>query len=295
MKIKNQFRLSILFFVIILTIIAASIFTTEQQTTQLNNQVAVAQDIQSGASDLSYLSTNFFLYQDNQDLTLWQSRFSLLSYDLSKLNPDNPQQQVLLGNVGTDLQHLSEVFNSSVSFLENAPRNVSVRVLPGFQTNWNRMTVQNQALTFDSQKLSQVLHSQADQLNSTNIILILAFLGVFGAYFIMNYLITYRNTLNSIHELQNGIAEIGSGNLDYSLNADKKDEIGEVSKSVNKMAANLKTVTASKTELERAQALLRESEERWATTLSSIGDAVIATDITGNVTFMNGVAEELTS
>ena len=39
---------------------------------------------------------------------------------------------------------------------------------------------------------------------------------------------------------------------------------------------------------------LHESEQRWATTLSSIGDAVVATDTEGNVTFMNAVAEEVT-
>ena len=41
-------------------------------------------------------------------------------------------------------------------------------------------------------------------------------------------------------------------------------------------------------------AALRASEERWATTLSSIGDAVIATDTKGQITFMNAVAEKLT-
>jgi PAS domain S-box-containing protein len=43
-----------------------------------------------------------------------------------------------------------------------------------------------------------------------------------------------------------------------------------------------------------AEVRLRESEERYATTLTSIGDAVIATDADGRVTFMNPVAEALT-
>ena len=49
------------------------------------------------------------------------------------------------------------------------------------------------------------------------------------------------------------------------------------------------------TERKQAVEALQESEHRYATTLASIGDAVIATDIGGKITFMNKVAEELTS
>jgi two-component system cell cycle sensor histidine kinase/response regulator CckA len=43
-----------------------------------------------------------------------------------------------------------------------------------------------------------------------------------------------------------------------------------------------------------AESKLRESEENLAITLNSIGDAVIATDVSGRVTRMNPVAEQLT-
>ena len=48
------------------------------------------------------------------------------------------------------------------------------------------------------------------------------------------------------------------------------------------------------TEREKVEKALRESEQRWSTTLVSIGDAVIATDLGGRITFMNSVAETLT-
>jgi PAS domain S-box-containing protein len=48
------------------------------------------------------------------------------------------------------------------------------------------------------------------------------------------------------------------------------------------------------TERKKAEDALRKSEQRWSTTLASIGDAVIATDLSGKVTFMNAEAEKLT-
>lgn len=47
-------------------------------------------------------------------------------------------------------------------------------------------------------------------------------------------------------------------------------------------------------ERQRAQVALAKNEKWFSTTLASIGDAVIATDMNGTVTFMNSVAEFLT-
>jgi PAS domain S-box-containing protein len=52
--------------------------------------------------------------------------------------------------------------------------------------------------------------------------------------------------------------------------------------------------TVDITERKQAEQALRASEQRWATTLQSIGDAVISTDATGNIDFMNDVAQRLT-
>ena len=63
------------------------------------------------------------------------------------------------------------------------------------------------------------------------------------------------------------------------------------------MATDLRELESSAEiirQLRSHQKALRESERRWVTTLSSIGDAVIATDTAGLVTFMNPVAQELT-
>jgi PAS domain S-box-containing protein len=76
----------------------------------------------------------------------------------------------------------------------------------------------------------------------------------------------------------------------YSQNLKKWYSVSAYSPAKGYFAAAFDDITDRK----QAEFALRESEQRWATTLASIGDAVIATDLDGKVTFMNAVAEELT-
>ena len=127
MRIKTQYILSIAIFAIILAIISASIVLTNQQVTKINNEIQNAGNIQTGTSNLAYISNDYFLYQQSAQLSEWQSQFSSLSGDLSKITANTPEQQSQINTVNTDMQNLDAVFNSSVLFLENAPRNESCK------------------------------------------------------------------------------------------------------------------------------------------------------------------------
>jgi PAS domain S-box-containing protein len=227
-------------------------------------------------------------------ISKWQLQLSSLKNDLESLKPTTEQQTTLVNNTEGDLQRLNALFGDVITYLQSAPRNVSVRVDPAFQIRWSSMANQSLTLASDASQLSSSLYDQAHQTNETNIWLIVSLVGTFGAMLATIYLIVFRRTLKSVAELQKGINTIGLGNLNYVIDAKRQDEISELSQSFNKMTANLKEVTASKTDLEQVQGSLRESEQRWATTLASIGDAVIATDISGKISFMNGIAENLT-
>jgi PAS domain S-box-containing protein len=82
----------------------------------------------------------------------------------------------------------------------------------------------------------------------------------------------------------------------------KNDSLVDVSLTVSPIKdkdAGGRIIGASKiareiTEQRRAEEKLRQSEERFRVTLASIGDALIATDKEGRVTFINSVAEQLT-
>ncbi len=262
MKLKIQFIAGMAVFGTIVLIVAASVAYTNSQIAQLNGQVEIARRIERGTADLSYLSNDYFLYQESQQLDRWQSKFMTLNSDIASLDPTSDRGLTLAANLEEDILRLETVFGDVVTYLDNAPRNVSVRVDPEFQVAWRRMAVQTQTLSFDASQLSQILLLQVDQAQQTNILLILTLFGVFGVYFLTNYMFMYRRTLRSISELQAGVGIIGSGNFDYIIPPKSDDEIGELSQSFNKMTTNLKLVTASKTELEREVTVRKKAEEQ---------------------------------
>ena len=156
------------------------------------------------------------------------------------------------------------------------------------------MAVQIQALAFDSQQLSQNIQDQANQAILTNTILTVALLSSFAAFFLTIYFVAYRGTARSISKLKNGISVIGSGNLDYTVNAGKKDEIADISKSINQMTFNLKTVTASKTDLEKQIEERKKAEAQIEEQLHKFDLAhVIVKNMKDEIIFWNSGVEKM--
>jgi hypothetical protein len=117
MKLKSQLIISIVTLGLVFFIIFASYITTNLQVTQLNNQEQIALNIQTGASDLNYLSNDFFLFQQSSQATLFHAKISTLTNDLSKLNPTNPAQATLINITKNDLQRLDTSLEMQCRFL----------------------------------------------------------------------------------------------------------------------------------------------------------------------------------
>ncbi len=302
MRIRTQFIITMLLFGIILVVIAASAIITHQQTEKASQQENLAANIAQGTSELSYLSNDYLIYRENQQLRRWQSRFASFFSQVTSLNVDKPEQQTLVRNIQADSQRLKEVFNSMASAVGGPSQKRSTALdLAFLQVSWSRMAVQSQGLVSDASRLSQLLHQQMDQLKNTRAMLMYVMVGLFGAFLLASYMLTYRRILKSIVTLQARTAIVGSGNLEFTIEEKKNDEIGDLSHAFNQMTTSLKAVTASKADLEKeiaerkkAEEELRRQREWLRVTLSSIGDAVIASDTEGRITFLNAVAVTLT-
>jgi len=70
-------------------------------------------------------------------------------------------------------------------------------------------------------------------------------LSIFAAF------IVAKSLSDPIQVLQQGVDEIGKGNLDHKVSTDAKDEIGQLGRAFDQMTDKLKAITASRDELDR--------------------------------------------
>ncbi len=291
MKIRTQLTLTLSFFGLVLTGMAISLILTNRQVDRLRQQEEIARRIEQTADELNYLSGDYLIYGESQQRARWESSFASFSEDISKLDPANSEQQAIIANIKADQARLQAVFADVSATLEEFAPSDFVPDPAFVQVSWSRMEVQNQNMAFEASLLSQKLRDQADQLKRLNLILIFVLIGIFGAYLVTNYYLIYQRTLKSIAELQAGTAILGSGNLDFTIAVKQADEIGELSHAFNQMAADLKGVTASKTDLEREIAERQRAEENLRMTNQRLQEQAEELDVQAEELRMQ--AEEL--
>lgn len=237
-------------FVLVLVTIFISAVITNHMVDNTYKQHQIVDYIAKGAGELSYLSNDYVIYREDQQLERWYARFKLFANEVNMLKTDKPDQQVLVRNIKENTQRLKNVFDSVVSDMDNLSTNPDIN-LELLHVSWSRIAVQSLTLTSDASHLSLLIIKQVNRLRTIHITTIFVLIGMFGIYLFLNYLIVQKRALKGIADLQAGTTIIGSGDLDFAIEEKANDEIGDLSRAFNRMTASLKQVTTSKAELER--------------------------------------------
>ena len=205
-----------------------------------------------GAYELSYLSNDYLFHPEEQRQNIqWDSRYAVLSGDISRLSVDTPEQQMLVDRITANKNRLHDVYTQSVVAIEASKTKQGQPIDPELiDVAWSRFVVQNQAMIFDASHLSQLLKEESDYLQYVNTVLIFLLMVFLLLFLLTNYVFIKRRILQSISAINDGTKIIGKGNLDFRLDTHQDDEIGDLSVAFNQMTANLSEITASKFDLE---------------------------------------------
>lgn len=131
--------------------------------------------------------------------------------------------------------------------------------------------------------LADILH---ETLVETVRNIIIGGLTMFMLMFILHHWLT-----RPLDYLCEAVQRISHNDFRSPVNFIGNGELAKLGEAINKMQADLATSTQ---QLQTSYEELRRSEENLSVTLSSIGDAVITTDVAGKIVQLNPVAQQLT-
>ncbi|MGE5832687.1 MAG: PAS domain S-box protein, partial [Methanomicrobiales archaeon] len=265
MKIRTQLIIGLTVFALLLLAVSVLVATTADEVGRLDRQREAVNTLAFEVGELGYLTNDYTLYLEPQQAARWREKYDEIEGSLKGLAPETPEQLAIVDNLKASLANVRLVFDD-VSGTASSSASPSLAMV---QLSWSRMTVQTQGMAFDARRLSDLLEAEATHLRTENNLLILSLMGLFSGLLLTSYFLFYRRTLSSLSILQGGTEIIGAGNLGHTIAGTSDDEVGDLAQAFNRMTASLRSVTASKADLEKemevrrlAEAALRESEER---------------------------------
>ncbi len=301
MKISKRLGIAVYSAGVMGIVIVAALVLSYLDMQRIQRTGDMVRQIRSSITELNHEFFSYVLYHEDRPKVQFQQETLNLDRLISGATVTGSTQKGLLDGVKQDSADMSSLFLQLVTTHESSvaagtpiptgteERLVGLLLLKSYEADTSASALRN--LVDDGIRVSQI--------RVIGVILVVVVVATALLAFILTR--TRRSIIASLASLSEGAAIIGAGNLEHRIPETGPGELAELSGSFNRMSASLKTVTASKKELEneieerkRVHKALVLSEQRWATTLTSIGDAVIATDGEGKVTFMNAVAERLT-
>lgn len=259
MKLRTQFLFGSGILIVVLVIMAALVISTRAQLAALGRQHELADSVQQQANDLAYASSGYLLYGDQVLRDRWASLYSSFARAVDRLEPATMEDAALVNSIEVNARRLRQVLTDVAAATDTSGESVA-ETSSVLEVSLSRLDVQNRQIVFGASRLERSLEDQADRAMLVGNVVVFAMMGLFGLILLAGYFTMYRRTITGITAIGAGTAAVGRGELDYLIPADRRDELGDLSRSFNAMTTDLKQITASKSELESEIAERRRGE-----------------------------------
>jgi PAS domain S-box-containing protein len=287
MKISTRLRLAVFIPAIMALAIIIALVFSYQEMSGIQKTGDTVRQVRSSITELNHFVFSYILYHDERPKQQFLAEHEKLTQLLAGTQVRTPEQQRLLDNVHQNNDTMEDLFYQLTAAFEigDTPeaegRLVGLLLLKSYEADSNASTLRN--IVDDGIRINEI--------QTIGLIFSVIVLATISLTFIL--VRTRRVITSSLFNLRKGTAVIGSGNLDFKIKEERNDEIGELSRAFNQMTANLKTVTASKVDLEKEIEDHDKAEKQLRTTLESIGDGFFACDADWRFIYVNAPAERI--
>lgn len=272
MNIRTKSQLNTMFLVVVILMIGLILFFTSHKMNAAIEKEKAIDNLNTGIFELTLMTHDYLLNYGTRTIIQWQARYASLGKVLGT-GFQTPEEKVLLEEIKQNYDKLKTIFSKlTINYQAWSNR----KEIPGdFKQLESRlaghMMTRLQTMVSLGNQLVQRSDRELISIQRGASLVIMFSIFMFAVMIAVNSILMGRSIVRPIRKLQKDIEIVGKGNLDYPLATAANDELGELSRSFEQMAKNLKTVMGSRDELEheiedrkQAELKLKESEEKYS-------------------------------
>src|SRR5262245_30620630 len=266
MKIRTRLKIIISVLVIFLTVlITVDIISSRQLRGRIGDLNRIAK-INILIFQLNVLTSDYLIHFSERSMQQWWSVHKKLGVEFESLKLKTTAEEKLYQDIFSRYQELARIFSTLVQshemeqFASRATQQLHNELQDRETTRLLLIAQHIQRDMFHLRHLANQDISRTEDITSE---LKFALELLFLIFIIANSFFIRKNLVGPIEEIHKGTEIVGQGDFDHRIPLRfGKDEISGLTKAFNTMTHNLKSVTASRDELDKARAELASQAEQ---------------------------------
>jgi len=270
MKIRTKLWVTASVSIATAVIVGAVIFLSLQRLNAVRGEVAWIQTLQKEVAELRSTTFEYLTYHEQRMHLQWLSKHEKITKLLDGLQDEHKEAIVLIEEIRRSHRNVGALFDMMTGSMRDTRENGTLssgktrpepstrerETILGGQLLMRTQYIVSDLLWLSAHKNSAMADAQERMALAVvlSVLLMVAVVGVAS-------LTIMKSLVKPIDELQRGTMRVGEGDLDFRVGSSRNDEIGQLSRSFDAMAENLKAITVSRDVLESEVAERKRAQE----------------------------------
>jgi len=281
MNIKGKLYISVLISVTLIVFILFIYLVTVMNIAEADKKRNLAEELKADVGELNIVTHEYLLYHEKRMDRQWNSKRDLIAKTIEAMETsvaEEPDSLELVELLRTDYGTLSNLFLQIVTnhkrvqkFIQEEASQAEIDTVLRLEERLTaQLLMKTHSMLAGASKFSDYARAQAANYARIAAILVTGLLIFFVLNIAVISVVFYKTISRPLDELSEAAAMIGRGDLEHKVKIVTKDEIGTLGIAFNKMAENLKKITASRDELNKEIFKRQESEKELKENLAEL-------------------------
>jgi len=227
-----------------------------------NEEHNLAQHVYVGISELDIVTYDYLLHREKRMEHQWNIKHDSLGEILGDEEESLLSVRANYATLGNLFSQITANYEETQKLLkEGAPQEEIDSATSLEERLVSQLLIKSHSIITDASRLAEEVHTKATEAQRVASNLTVILMIALGITITTSSLLITRSISKPLDKLTKGTKIIGTGDLEHKVEVKNKDELGQLAAAFNKMTESLKTITASRDELDREVTERKQAEE----------------------------------